>query len=37
MIGGEVVGHRVTRERLLAEPPTMEYLQDLLAGWTRRA
>lgn len=30
MIGGEVVGHRVTRERLLAEPPTMEYLQDLL-------
>lgn len=30
MIGGEVVGHRVTRERLLTEPPTMEYLQDLL-------
>lgn len=30
MIGGEVVGHRVTRERLLAEPPTMEYLRDLL-------
>jgi len=31
LIGGEVVGHRVTRERLLAEPPTMEYLQNLLA------
>ncbi len=31
MIPGEVVGHRVTRERLLAEPPTMQYLQDLLA------
>lgn len=30
MIGGEVVGHRITRERLLTEPPTMEYLQDLL-------
>lgn len=30
MIGGEVVGHRVTRERLLTEPPTMEYLRDLL-------
>lgn len=31
MLPGEVVGHRVTRERLLAEPPTMEYLEGLMA------
>jgi cyclase len=29
--GGEVVAHRGTRERLLTEPPTDEYLRDLFA------
>lgn len=29
--GGEVVSHRGTRERLLVEPPTDEYLRDLFA------
>jgi cyclase len=31
LLPGEVVAHRVTRERLLAEPPTMEYLEGLMA------
>jgi cyclase len=29
--GGEVVSHRGTRERLLAEPPTNQYLRELFA------
>jgi glyoxylase-like metal-dependent hydrolase (beta-lactamase superfamily II) len=31
LMPGEIVAHRVTRERLITEPPTMEYLQSLMA------
>jgi cyclase len=31
MVPGDIVAHRITRERLLNEAPTMEYLQNLMA------
>lgn len=31
LMPGEIVAHRVTRERLVSEPPTMEYLESLMA------